>query len=464
MQFTTVPFWGFMALGFALHWRLPKKYRTYIDLAMSVYFYSAFGFNMLAVLFAGCVLSYFGARALAEKSGKTALFIAVSAALLPLCFFKYAPSQGFNIFYPIGISFYTFKILSYLIEVWRKTLAPELNFAKYALYICIFPEITSGPIQRPASLLSQINAPSEFDAGKAVDGGRLFIWGLFLKSAVADNLSLYVDVAFHKTSLVIGPSVLIGMVLYSLQIYSDFAGYSCMAKGCMQLLGYDAPENFKSPYFSKSIKEFWARWHITLSEFLRDYVYFPLGGSRCGTLRRCINLGLTFFVSGLWHGTGLNFIVWGLLHGAYQIIGILTKKMRSALWKITHINEQSIFAKSVKVIITFALVTFAWVFFGANDFGHATELFAKIPDCFSLSPQTFKNALVMLGLTPAVLIRLVPCVALMAAVDFFSRKDGLSVWLGTRRKWLRCTILYAAIFAVLFIAPSSGGGFIYFEF
>jgi alginate O-acetyltransferase complex protein AlgI len=453
-----------MLLGFALHWAVPVKLRRFVDLALSICFYAAFGADMLVVLCAGCVLSYFGALALSKTSKKWVLFLAVIAALLPLCFFKYAPTAGFKIFYPIGISFYTFKILSYLIEVWRKTLPAERSFINYALYICIFPEITSGPIQRPASLLNQINAPAAFDAEKALDGGRIFIWGLFLKSAIADNLAFYVETAFVKTSLVIGPSVLIGMVLYSLQIYADFAGYSYMAKGCMQLLGYDAPDNFKSPYFSKSIKEFWARWHITLSEFLRDYVYFPLGGSRCGMLRRCVNLAVTFFVSGLWHGTGLGFIVWGLLHGAYQIIGVLTKNLRAALWKMTHISEQSAFAKIVKVLCTFALVTFAWVFFGASSYGHAIDLFAKIPDCFSLSPQTLKNALVMLGLTPAVLLRIVPCLALMAGVDFFARADGVSTWLGARKTWLRCVILYAAIFAILFIAPPSGGGFIYFEF
>ena len=270
-----------------------------------------------------------------------ALALAAAAALAPLLFFKYFNTllgayvpesvRAFSLLTPVGISFFTFKAVAYLAEVYKGALSPCRHFGRYALYVSFFPEVSMGPIQRPGDLMAQIGTPRAFDAGRAVRGAQLMLWGYFEKLVVADNLAPYVSAGLDAPDLVMGLSVFLASVLYAVLLYADFAGYSHIAIGCMQLLGFDVPENFRAPYFSTSVKEFWNRWHISLSSWLRDYVYIPLGGSRCSTARCCVNLLITFLVSGLWHGTGLQFAVWGLLHGAYLAVGRLTAPARARL-------------------------------------------------------------------------------------------------------------------------------------
>ncbi len=471
MQLTSLAFGGFLLAAFLIYWALPPQKRWGAALAASGIFYALFGVPMLCVLCLCIVASYWGGRWLAAHRSRAALAGAMVCALVPLIFFKYfndlfpaLTGSTFRLFVPIGISFYTFKIIAYLAEVWRGRISPELHFGKYALYVAFFPEITSGPIQRPADLLSQINTPKTFDADAAIHAAQLILWGLFQKMVIADTLSTYVNIGFQSVNLIIGPSIILAAVLYSVQLYCDFAGYSHIAIGCMGLLGYTVPANFKSPYFALSMKDFWGRWHISLSSFLRDYVYFPLGGSRCGKVRHCINLMAVFLVSGIWHGTGLQFLVWGALHGIYQVFGTLTQNLRHTLWRTVHISEQSAFAKLVKMLLTFGLVTAAWVFFGANDLPHALQLFAKMPDSFALNVQMLKNAVTMLTITKLALMRIAVCVSVLAVVDFKSKDCGFTAWFARQNKILQTVFCYAILLAVLFWAPAGGGGFIYFQF
>ncbi|MEG1069891.1 MAG: MBOAT family O-acyltransferase [Ruthenibacterium sp.] len=473
MQFTSLSFGVLMVFCFALHWALPQKMRWALLLAASVLFYGLFGLPMLAVLALCVTASYYGGIFLAKRQkSRAALGFSMALALLPLCFFKYfntvfaaaMPQSAFRLIVPVGISFYTFKIIAYLVEVWRGTLPAQTHFGKYALYVAFFPEVSSGPIQRPADLLSQIDAPTAFDTKQALQGAQLILWGLFKKLVIADNLSAYVAVGFGKADFVIGLSIVFATLLYAVQLYCDFSGYSDIAVGCMNLFGYAVPANFKSPYFATSIKDFWSRWHRSLSTFLRDYVYFPLGGSRCGALRHCFNLLFTFFISGLWHGTGLHFIVWGLLHGFYQVFGTLTQNFRHRLWKISHIDETSPFARCVKTLCTFTLVWAAWVFFGADNLAAALHLFVRMTSDFSLSLQGVKNALVMLGLNGGMLLRMGFCILSLAVVDFFAKDCGFSAWLSKRHALFQVIFCYTLVFLLLFIAPAVGGGFIYFQF
>ena len=351
MQFTSLAYLGFFAAVFAVHWAVPQKARWAVCLAASAGFYALLGAPMLAVLALCIAVSYLGGLWLQRRRGRRpALALAAAAALAPLLFFKYFNTllgayvpesvRAFSLLTPVGISFFTFKAVAYLAEVYKGALPPCRHFGRYALYVSFFPEVSMGPIQRPGDLMAQIGTPRAFDAGRAVRG--------------------------------------LASVLYAVQLYADFAGYSHIAIGCMQLLGFDVPENFRAPYFSTSVKEFWNRWHISLSSWLRDYVYIPLGGSRCSTARCCVNLLITFLVSGLWHGTGLQFAVWGLLHGAYLAVGRLTAPARARLWRASHIPEQSAPARGLKMLVTFVLVWFGWVFFRAPTLSGALERILKL--------------------------------------------------------------------------------------
>lgn len=473
MQFTSLSFGVLMTLCFALHWAVPQKMRWAVLLAASTLFYGLFGLPMLAVLFFCIVTSYFSGRFLSMHQGnRAALWLAVALALAPLCFFKYfntlfaaaMPQSDFRLFIPVGISFYTFKIIACLVEIWRGALPVQTHFGKYALYISFFPEVASGPIQRPADLFSQIETPKSCNTAQAVQGAQLILWGLFKKLVIADNLSAYVATGFGKADFIVGLSVVIATLLYAVQLYCDFSGYSDIAIGCMNLFGYTVPANFKSPYFALSAKDFWNRWHISLSTFLRDYVYFPLGGSRCGTVRHCFNLLFTFCISGLWHGTGMQFIAWGFLHGFYQVFGTLTQNFRHRLWKISHIPETCFFARAVKMLCTFGFIWAAWVFFGADNLPAALHLFARMPCDFSFSVQGIKNALVMLGFNGGMLLRMGGCILMLFLVDFLSKTCGFSDWLAKRHAVFQIVFCYLLVFLLLFIAPAVGGGFIYFQF
>ena len=476
MQFTSLAYLGFFAAVFAVHWAVPQKARWAVCLAASAGFYALLGAPMLAVLALCIAVSYLGGLWLQRRRGRRpALALAAAAALAPLLFFKYFNTllgayvpesvRAFSLLTPVGISFFTFKAVAYLAEVYKGALPPCRHFGRYALYVSFFPEVSMGPIQRPGDLMAQIGTPRAFDAGRAVRGAQLMLWGYFEKLVVADNLAPYVSAGLDAPDLVMGLSVFLASVLYAVQLYADFAGYSHIAIGCMQLLGFDVPENFRAPYFSTSVKEFWNRWHISLSSWLRDDVYIPLGGSRCSTARCCVNLLITFLVSGLWHGTGLQFAVWGLLHGAYLAVGRLTAPARARLWRASHIPEQSAPARGLKMLVTFVLVWFGWVFFRAPTLSGALHLFARMPDSFSLAPPALKNALAMLGFNSGMLVRVGFACALLCAVDFAARRTGFSAWLAGRRKWFQAALCYVLVLAILFLAPIGASPTpIYFQF
>ncbi len=475
MQFTTFAYMGFFAAVFAIYWATPARRRWVAALAASVGFYALFGAPMLAVL-ALCVAgTYAGGLLLEKRRGQTwALVLCVGAALLPLLFFKYfnalfgafapQPVSAFSLMMPAGLSFFTFKTVAYLAEVYRGKLDACHSLGRYALYVSIFPQVSMGPIQRPGDLLAQIDAPHGFDSRQALSGAQLMLWGYFEKLVVAENLASYSAVAPERMDRVIGCSVFLTTLFYAVRLYADFAGYSHIAIGCMQLLGFSVPENFRGPYWSASVREFWDRWHISLSSWLRDYIYIPLGGSRRGAVRTGCNLLLTFFVSGLWHGVGLQFAVWGLLHGCYRVVGRFTEPLRARLWQRSPIARESLPGRAVRVAVTLLLVWVGWVFFSAQSVAHALGIFARMADGFPYSLQTLKNGLVMLGLNRILLWRIAFAVVPFLGVDFAARREGTAVWLPGQKKWLRLLLCYFALASVLFNAPFQVTEPIYFQF
>lgn len=327
------------------------------------------------ILFVITLLTYFGARfieAKEEHRKRGIVFIFATLTVIPLLVFKYYnflnesiwsflssvglryELHGLNWAIPVGISFYTFQALGYLFDVYYGKEKAEKTFVDYALFVCFFPQIFSGPISKAKELLPQIKEKRVFKYEQGVLGLKFLLWGMFLKLVLADRLGLYVDKVVADYAMYDGPTCVLSAIFYSLQIYGDFAGYSLMAVGVAKLMGFDLINNFSRPYFSISVTDFWRRWHISLSRWLKDYVYIPMGGSRCSKLRNYWNILITFLVSGIWHGANWTYIIWGVIHGAVQVIEKafgLNKKESKGVWRF------------VRIVVTFAIVTFAWVFF-----------------------------------------------------------------------------------------------------
>lgn len=279
---------------------------------------------------------------------------------------------GLNWAIPVGISFFTFQALGYLGDVMMGKIKAEKNFMQYALFVSFFPSIVSGPINKASLLLPQIKGlRSYFDYGKAVEGLKLLLWGMFMKVVVADRVGLYVDKVFERFEEYTGTTCFAASLLYSMQIYSDFAGYSLMAIGVGKVLGFELTENFRRPYFAVSVTDFWRRWHISLSTWLKDYIYIPLGGNRCSKWRNYWNIIVTFLVSGIWHGANWTFIVWGLIHGVFQVIEKVLGMQKC---------EKGGIVKVLRIFITFILVNFAWVFFRMPTLEDAVSLIMRISD------------------------------------------------------------------------------------
>ena len=311
-------------------------------------------------------------------------------ALIPLLIFKYYnfindsifealsavglrfQLPGLNWAIPIGISFFTFQALGYMLDVYHKRIKVERDFMTYALFVSFFPSIVAGPINKASLVIPQLKAMRPyFDYGKAVEGLKYLLWGMFMKVVVADRVALYVDTVFPSYMNYTGVTCFFASILYTLQIYADFAGYSLMAIGVGKTLGFELTENFRRPYFAVSVTDFWRRWHISLSTWLKDYVYIPMGGSRCSKGRNYWNIFVTFLVSGIWHGANWTFIIWGIWHGVFQIMEKAIGQQKC---------EYGWFGKSIKIIVTFLLVNFAWIFFRMPTLGDAVGMIGRIFD------------------------------------------------------------------------------------
>ena len=425
MTFNSFEFLIFYPLVLLLYFVLPKASRPYLLLLASYYFYACSNIPLVLLILATTAVSY-SAALLIEKSERKGIKRAALVATLTVCFgalffFKYfnflsesaagivslfggeASFVTLKLILPVGISFYTFQTLSYVIDVYKGGIRAEKSFVYYALFVSFFPQLVAGPIERPENLLPQLKSVCgrdersgayKWNREDAVKGAKHMLVGFFKKIVVADLISVYVNSVYNDASGVGAIGIIIATCLFAVQIYCDFSGYTDIAIGCARIMGIRLMKNFDHPYMAKSIKEFWSRWHISLSSWFKDYLYFPLGGSRCKRWRHLLNLMIVFLVSGLWHGAAWTFVIWGALHGLYQIVGILTGPSRDRLLKKMGIEVSSAPVVWIRRVVTFILVSFSWIFFRANSFSDAITLVSGLTD-FSMG---LKETLALMGL------------------------------------------------------------------
>lgn len=492
MLFNSLEFLIFLPVVFLLYWVIPQKFRWALLLLASYFFYMYWNWKLVFLILFTTVVSYFAGLLLEKFRDRRKIKIAVLVVSAVVClgvllFFKYfnffydmvwdiiglfngpQPSGYFSLILPVGISFYTFQTLSYVIDVYKSEIEAERHFGYYALFVCFFPQLVAGPIERPQDLIPQLkknNSVSELDYGGAF---RVMLIGFFKKIAVADMIGIAVNATFNDIQSANGLMVIISSVLFSFQILCDFSGYSDIAVGCAKLFGVDLTENFKSPYSSKSIKEFWGKWHISLSHWLRDYIYFPLGGSRVKKWRWCFNVLIVFFISGLWHGASYNFIIWGVLHGVFQIIGSFTLNLRNRIWKKCRINPDGKIVTGLRIFNTFILTTFAWIFFRCGTVDESFTAIAKLFTDYSFTADYFIKTWESLQLTWYFTLYFVLAIAIMLNLEKFKTMTFSGLTAVFKNEWVRFVIYLVMGFAVIISwiylqASDIGSSFIYFQF
>lgn len=395
MLFNSFDFMFFFPIAVIGFYIVPKKVRYVWLLLCSYYFYMSWNPKYAILIFISTVVTYFGSIIIGyiseqetnKKIKKIILGLIIVINLGILVYFKYSnffliciakalESLGislvvpaFDVILPVGISFYTFQALSYSIDVYKAEVKPERNFLKYALFISFFPQLIAGPIERSKNLLRQIQdiENRKLEINKVYHGLLLMLWGLFLKMVIADRVVVFVDKVFDGYYHLGGVELMAGAMAFAIQIYCDFSSYSTIAIGVAETIGFQLIDNFDTPYLSCNIKEFWRRWHISLSMWFRDYLYIPLGGNRCSKSRKYINIIITFLVSGLWHGASMNYVVWGFIHGVYQVAAEIIAPAKSRINRALHINKNTFSYKLGQIIGTFLLTDFAWIFFRCSS-------------------------------------------------------------------------------------------------
>lgn len=466
MLFNSLPFLLFFPVVCAIVWSIKNLKARNIFLLLASYFFYMNWEPKYGLLLAFCSIITYGGALYFSKTQKKSIFVATIVTLVStLFFFKYldfAATTLTDIFktlgiainvplpkflLPVGISFYTFQAIGYLVDVYKKKIQAEKNFVDFTLFISFFPQLVAGPIERAGNLLGQMKVLHKFDSANVSIGARQMLWGYFLKLVVADRLALYSDSIFNMPAEHNSSSIVLAIIFFSIQIYCDFAGYSLIAIGCSRMMGFSLMKNFDSPYFSCSITEFWRRWHISLSKWLKDYVYIPLGGNRCSPLRHKVNILLTFVISGIWHGANWTYIIWGTLHGVFQVFE-----------KITGLDKPRIHlpGRIIQRLVTFAVAAFAWIFFRANSLPDAILIVKKLVNIHEYGMPFIDNMSTM-------------AFSAMAIFILFS-KDFTDTFLPRKKEWIlkstpRRYALYLMICSWILIAGVfDNGQFIYFQF
>ena len=492
MLFNSVQFLLFLPIVVILYFSLPHKYRWILLLLSSYYFYMSWKPEYVILIMASTLIDYIAGLQMGKTDIKAKrkkfLILSLITNLGLLFSFKYFNFfndsislllDQFNIFYnvpsfklllPVGISFYTFQTLSYTIDVYRGKRKPEKHLGIFALYVSFFPQLVAGPIERSTRLLPQFYKIIKFDYQRVVSGLQLILWGFFKKVVIADNIAIIVDNVFANPFDFQGIHYIIGTVLFAFQIYCDFSGYSDIAIGTAQILGYDLMRNFNKPYFSKSISEFWKRWHISLSSWFKDYLYIPLGGNRVVKWRWYFNLLVVFLISGLWHGSNWTFIAWGFIHGFYLTFSIITREYREKFVIIIKLNTLPRIHMFIKTITTFILVSFAWIFFRANNISEAlyivNNLFSGLGQCIVNFKDFyfFKLVLSKFDVRPTLLLEIAAAIVFLIFIEIIQGRKDIRYKLSQSSILYRWGFYYLVILWILFFGFFGEQPFIYYQF
>jgi alginate O-acetyltransferase complex protein AlgI len=481
MLFNSVGFAIFLPVVFVLYWMAKDRLslQNMLLLIASYFFYACWDWRFLFLLLFSTLLDFLtGIKIAGTENKRRRLFWLWLSVLINVGLFgvfkyynffasSFASAVGhfglrvypwtLNVVLPVGISFYTFHGLSYIMDVYRKKIRPERNFTDYAVFVSFFPLLVAGPIERATHLLPQIKKKRRFDYEQAVDGLRQILWGLFKKIVVADSCAGYVNAVFNHSGNYPGSAHLLAAILFAVQIYGDFSGYSDIALGSARLLGIELLRNFAFPYFSRDIAEFWRRWHISLSSWFRDYLYIPLGGSKVGTGKKIRNILVIFLISGLWHGANWTFICWGLLNALYILPSVILRTNRNNLDVVAQGRALPSAKEFFSMGLTFGLTVVAWIFFRADSLGGALRFVGEL---FSRSLLT-----VPADLPPvSVFLR----VGLFFIVEWMGREEQYAI-AGFGMKWprvMRWGVYYALFFYIVYMYFYSGKPqpFIYFQF
>ena len=471
-----------------------------ILLAASLYFYMCWKPVYLLLILMSIFITYMSGLYMENKSDKIKKII-LSVALISnlgiLFFFKYAgfivrtidnllhinqPNNFFDsILLPVGISFYTFQALGYSIDVYRGTIKAERNFITYALFVTFFPQLVAGPIERSKNLLPQFKVNHEFDYNRVTDGLKLAAWGMFKKVVIADKLALYVNTIYNDINAHGSIAIALATFFFTFQILCDFSGYTDIAIGTAQVLGFKLMSNFRQPYFAKNIVDFWRRWHISLSSWFKDYVYIPLGGNRAGKLRHYFNILLTFLISGLWHGAGWNFVFWGFLHGTAQVTAISTGELRKNICSRLGVNEESSLHTIWQIFWTFIFVYITWIFFRVHSIYDGFKVLCKILYVPFEIVDIFKSIIgngaaifgtgflqnITLGMSKYDFCAPFFLIFVLLLNDVIGRKKSMLIRVKTMPlivRWLGYYVLVLSILFAFLSNISTNSQFIYFQF
>jgi D-alanyl-lipoteichoic acid acyltransferase DltB (MBOAT superfamily) len=497
MLFNSFSFLVFFPIVTILYFALPQRFRWALLLLASCVFYMAFIPYYILILFTTILIDYYAGIKIEQATNlskrKAFLILSIVSTVLVLAIFKYfnfleinvgalasflhwnySPTL-LNIILPIGLSFHTFQSLSYVIEVYKGKQKAEKNFGIYSLYVMFYPQLVAGPIERPQNLIHQFYEKHVFDYQRITFGLQRMLWGFFKKVVVADNLAFYVDKVYGVSHQYTGITLLVATAFFAFQIYCDFSGYSDIAIGSAQVMGFKLMDNFKNPYFSKSVQEFWSRWHISLSTWFRDYVYIPLGGNRTRTYRWSFNIIITFLISGLWHGANWTYVIWGLIHGVYLAIYSLFKKFYGVL----PTPNASFFTNFFKSIATFFLVLIAWIFFRAKTLSESLYVLEQSLRGFVAFIKALALSIAHLNFAPLNEIAIqiskplpsliylwayIGVVISFVLLDFIDNKHGIVNFVRARKPWLRWLIYFVAILSIMNLGVTRETPFIYYQF
>lgn len=483
MLFNSLDFAVFLPIVFLLYWFVFKdnlKQQNLLILVSSYFFYGWWDWRFLSLILFSTLVDYLvglrlGNEEIAFKR-KLLLWVSIFINLGFLGFFKYydfflenfisafsfmgveISASSLNIILPVGISFYTFQTLSYTIDVYRRKLQPCYDFIAFGSFVSFFPQLVAGPIERATDLLPQFFHNRKFSYSKGVDGLRQILWGFFKKIVIADNCAEFSNLIFNNSDNYNGSTLILGALFFTFQIYCDFSGYSDIAIGTSKIFGFELKKNFAFPYFSRDIAEFWRRWHISLSKWFRDYLYIPLGGSKGGKLLQLRNTFIIFLVSGFWHGANWTFLAWGALNAFYFVPLLLLGKNRQHLG---HVSEKGHFPgliEAIGIFITFGLTVFAWIFFRADNMGHAIGYLSEIFSKSTFELPDFRGRSMAL-----ITLSLILC---FVSVEWLGRKREhvLQILEGVNSASLRYVFYLGIVLTIMFMGNFKGNEFIYFQF